>query len=73
VLAEAILPPLINFTTSQYKQYFVYRHRSLREPYCDKTFFGNPATPAPILFLAVLIFSKQFATKFTTRNWSSEV
>ncbi|MGF6971401.1 hypothetical protein OKW43_008496 [Paraburkholderia sp. WC7.3g] len=40
MLAEPIRPPLINSTSSQYKQYFAYRSRSLFDPYCDKAVMG---------------------------------
>ena len=42
MLAEPIRPPLINSTTSQYKQYFAYRSHSPLDPYRDKA----PQTPS---------------------------
>lgn len=43
MLAEPIRPPLTNSTSSQHKQYFAYRFRSLFEPYRDKALY--PRSP----------------------------
>ncbi|MGF6408608.1 hypothetical protein OKW37_000278 [Paraburkholderia sp. MM5482-R2] len=74
MFAEPIRPPLINSTSSQCKQYFANRSRSLFDPYCDKALDGLPSRILAAEYHTVLPDERLLAEELAKmrREWEAQ-